>query len=133
MKMSRFVWIVASAALAVPSAAAPIPPQQAPRVIQVTMTNYRFTPDSLSFQRGVPVVLRIINSQGSHNFVAPELFAASSVAPADRAYIRRGAIEVLDDETVDIHFTPNVAGHYHIACTHFLHEMYGMVGEAIVA
>lgn len=132
--MSRLVWIAAAvAAMAFPSAAAPVPAQQAPRVIQVVLTNYRFTPDRLSLQRGVPIVLRIVNSQGSHNFVAPELFASSTVAPADRGYIRRGAIEVLDDETIDIHLTPNVAGRYHIACTHFLHEMYGMVGEATVS
>ena len=54
--------------------------------------------------------------------------AAATIAPADAALIRRGAVEVAGHQTVDIHLVVPAAGHYELRCTHPLHSSFGMHG-----
>jgi len=106
---------------------------QEAQTVGVAMSNFAFTPSSFSFKSGVPAVLRFTNSTGhGHNFHAPELFAAGTVAPQDRAKIQDGSVEVKGGQTVDVHFTPQKPGTYPFVCTHFLHESFGMKGTARV-
>jgi uncharacterized cupredoxin-like copper-binding protein len=110
--------------LAVPAAA-----QTSPRVVEVQLASFSFTPATLHLRGGEPIVLRLINGgRGGHNFSAPEFFAA---AQPSGATIRSGAIEVPSNQTVEVRLLPQ-RGSYGLRCTHTLHTAFGMRGQIIV-
>jgi uncharacterized cupredoxin-like copper-binding protein len=101
--------------------------------IQIVLSNFSFTPNNLRLQRNTSYVLHLMNSaSGGHAFSAPELFAAVMIAPEDRGKIMGGKIEIAAGQSVDIAITPITAGTYPVVCTHFLHQSFGMRGEAVV-
>lgn len=101
--------------------------------VAITLTSFAFTPEVVTLEHGRRYVLHIDNqSGGGHNFAAPEFFAAAVVAPADRAKISRGRVEVGGHDRVDIHLTAPAAGTYALRCTHFLHTGFGMSGSIVV-
>lgn len=112
-----------------PSIAAP---QAAAPVVEVRLSSYAFTPDTVRLRVGQEQVLRLIGARGSHNFSAPALFAASRIDARSAGRVRHGTVEVREGDTIDIHLTPLTAGTYPVRCTHLLHTAYGMKGEAIV-
>ena len=117
--------------LAAPAAAAQTDWGHA-QAVDVRLSSFDFNPDSIRLRAGQPVVLRLVNaSGGGHNFSAPQFFATSQVEGADRANIRRGAVEVPGRETREIHLVPQ-RGRYRLRCTHAFHTTFGMSGEIIV-
>ncbi|MEQ1687938.1 MAG: cupredoxin domain-containing protein [Sphingopyxis sp.] len=101
--------------------------------VTITLTSFAFTPEVTTLEHGQRYVLHLTNtSGGGHNFAAPEFFAAATIAPADRAKINRGRVEVEGHESVNIHFTAPAAGNYALHCTHFLHTSFGMRGSIVV-
>jgi uncharacterized cupredoxin-like copper-binding protein len=101
--------------------------------IQIVLSNFKFTPNMLRFQRGTSYTLHLMNSaSGGHSFSAPEFFAAVIVAPEDRGKIMGGKVEIPAGQTVDIAVTPMTPGTYAITCTHFLHAGFGMRGQAVI-
>lgn len=102
-----------------------------PTVVEVRLKNFAFTPSTLHLRPGVPVVLRLVDTSGSHSFSAPELFAASTLDPATVALIRDGKVEV-PEGGVELHLTPNTPGEYAFHCTHLMHSAFGMKGTIIV-
>lgn len=116
--------------------AAPAPAQDGKAVqrIDVVLANFKFTPATIRLEHGRRYVLHLANSaNGGHNFAAKAFFAAADVAPADRARIVDGKIELAGGASVDIRFTAPRAGSYDIRCTHFLHTGFGMKGRFVVA
>ncbi|MGH7026195.1 cupredoxin domain-containing protein [Brevundimonas sp.] len=105
--------------------------QASPSVIEIQLKNYEFVPSTLRLQRGVPVVLRLVETAGSHSFSAPELFAASTLDPTTAAMIRDGKVEV-GEGGLELRLTPNTPGTYAFRCTHFMHSAFGMKGTAVV-
>ncbi|HEX4369940.1 MAG TPA: cupredoxin domain-containing protein [Rhizomicrobium sp.] len=101
--------------------------------INISLTNYAFTPSMINLKGGTTYRMHFTNdgSKG-HNFNAPEFFAGSQVARADADKIDEGSVELDSGEAVDITVTPNRAGTYSVDCTHFLHSMLGMHGKIIV-
>jgi uncharacterized cupredoxin-like copper-binding protein len=107
--------------LAIPAAAQ----DQAARV-EITLSNFDFTPSTIRLRAGQPVVLHLVNSaHGGHNFAAPEFFAAASGVSGP---VTDGKVEVHGNQSVDVHVTP-ARGHYHLRCTHTMHTAFGMSGE----
>lgn len=103
------------------------------QTIQIQMSNYDFAPSTLQLHANTAYRLRLTNaSHSGHSFDAPQLFAASSIEPADQAKVVDGDIEVGGGTTVEVNFTPTRAGSYKFRCSHFLHSAFGMKGEAIV-
>jgi plastocyanin len=101
--------------------------------IDITMSNFAYAPSRIDMPAGSEVQLHLINTSSSgHDFSAPELFAAGTIAPEDRAKVSDGGIEVEGGETIDVRFTPTKPGTYEIRCTHFLHTSFGMKGTAVV-
>lgn len=101
--------------------------------IQITLSNFNFAPNMLRLQRNMPYAIHLMNSaSGGHSFSAPGFFAAVAVAPEDRAKIVNGKIDIPAGQTVDVTVTPMTAGSYPIVCTHFLHQTFGMKGEAVI-
>lgn len=130
--MFRTGLTIAAAFAVLTCGAAFTPPQQAnPTVIEVQLRNFEFIPSTLRLQRGVPVVLRLVETAGSHSFAAPELFAASTLDPATAQMIRNGKVEV-GEGGVELRFTPNTPGTYAFHCSHFMHTSFGMKGTAVV-
>lgn len=103
------------------------------QTVNVELSNFKFTPDALSFAHGVPYRLHLTNSSsGGHDFAAKELFAASTVDPEDAAKLKNGAIGLKSGQSADIRLIANKAGSYPFRCTHFMHSTFGMTGTATV-
>lgn len=127
--MNRFL---ASAALAATLAFA-FPAQAHIQLIEISMSNFAYAPNTLDLLAGSDYELHFVNtSSKGHDFAAPELFAAGTVAPEDRAKIVDGSVEVEGGATVDIRFTATKKGTYKFRCTHFLHTSFGMTGTAVI-
>ena len=104
-----------------------------PQVLTVEMSNFKFTPATLTLMHGRPYVLHFVNSaSGGHDFVAKEFFAASTIAPEDRAKVKNGEVELSGGESADIHLVANTAGTYKSHCSHFMHSSFGMTGTVVV-
>ena len=114
--------------------AASAAPAQNPAVVEVHLSNFKFTPQAIVLDHGQSYVLKIIDeSSGGHNFTAKSFFAAANVTPRDRALIgAKGNVEVSGGEAREIHFVAPAAGSYDVKCTHFLHESFGMKGSITV-
>jgi uncharacterized cupredoxin-like copper-binding protein len=131
--MTVFRSAFVSAAFAALFIAGPVFAQGAPQEIDVALTNFAFTPDTLSLHANTAYRLHLVNSGTSgHNFSAPEFFAASTIATSDAAKVKDGAIEVSKGQTVDVTLTPTKPGSYDLKCTHFMHTTFGMKGEVTV-
>lgn len=108
-------------------------PAQAPETIAVTLSNFRYTPETIALRQGQPYVLRFTNAaKGGHDFVARDFFAAAAIATEDRAKIDKGGVEVPRGATVELRLTAPAAGRYKVHCSHFMHSTFGMQGEIIV-
>lgn len=111
------------AAFAMPASA-----QTAPRVVEVDLASFSFTPSTIQLDAGEPIVLKLVNAgRGGHNFSAPEFFAAARLAPGQSA-IANGTVEVPSRQTIEVRLTP-ARGRYGLRCTHSLHTAFGMRGE----
>ena len=101
--------------------------------INITLTNYAFTPSALNLTTGTIYRLHFVNNgTKDHNFSAPEFFAASEVAPEDQAKVEKGLVALESGQSADITLTPGRAGAFEFECTHFMHKMMGMHGAIIV-
>jgi uncharacterized cupredoxin-like copper-binding protein len=101
--------------------------------VDVELSNFKFTPATFSFARGVPYRLHLTNSaSGGHDFAARELFAASTIDPEDAARIKEGEIGLKSGQSADVRLIVNKAGSYPIRCTHFMHSSFGMTATATV-
>ena len=103
----------------------------AERRVDVALSNFKFTPGTIALVHGQPYVLHL-SSSGGHSFAAKAFFAAATMAPADRARLKDGRIELGSGASVDIHFVAPRPGTYPIKCTHFLHASFGMTGKFVV-
>lgn len=131
--MKRSLCAIAGVLLAVGSHAHAADAPPAHQDVQIVLSNFSFAPNMVHLQRNISTTIHLMNSaSGGHAFSAPELFAAATVAPEDRSKIMGGRIEVPAGQTVDITLTPTNAGTYPIVCTHFLHQSFGMRGQAVI-
>jgi plastocyanin len=128
-----------AALFAASAAAQPAPAPVAPvdwstaKVVEVDMTNFAFTPSSLSLQQGVPYRLRLVNkTSGGHDFTAKDFFEAATVDPASQALVKNGKVSLKGEESVDIDVVPARVGHFDVVCSHLMHATMGMRGEIVV-
>ncbi|MBA3678266.1 MAG: copper-binding protein [Sphingosinicella sp.] len=96
------------------------------------LANFKCTPKAIRLQAGRPAVLRLVNTAGgSHDFTAPEFFAAAHIKADHRGFIRNGSVEIPSGQAREIALLPK-AGRYKVKCTHTMHKMLGMSGEILV-
>ena len=115
------------------AAAAPAATAQTPTVFNVQLSNFKFSPRQIVLDHGHAYVLRLANvAGGGHDFTAPEFFAASAVAPADRRLVAEGEVEVPPGQVREIHLTAPAAGRYKLKCSHSMHKFFGMSGKIVV-
>jgi len=106
---------------------------QTSQALSVEMSNFKFSPATLMLAHGHSYVLHFVNNaSGGHDFVAKEFFASSTIAPEDRAKVRKGEIELSGGESVDVHLVANTPGTYKSHCSHFMHSSFGMTGQIVV-
>ena len=120
--MSRRIAAVAlSCALSLAIPGAGVAQGANPQVINVELSSFAFSPSTLTFQHGRSYRLHLVNtSGGGHDFTAPEFFAASQIAPADRARIAGGKVRLTGKQSVDVTLRPKGPG-IRAAFSHFLH------------
>ena len=103
------------------------------QVVSVVLSSFKFSPDSLTLQHGRTYRLHLANtSGGGHDFTAPEFFASSQIAPADRAKVVDGKVKLSGGQSLDIDLTPEKPGTYPLHCSHFMHSGMGMKGRITV-
>ena len=101
--------------------------------LTIELSSFKFTPNSETLQRGTAYRIHFVNaSSGGHDFVAKEFFAASMVAPEDRAKITNGGVDVDGNGSVDVRLIPNRTGSFKVHCSHFMHSTFGMTGTITV-
>jgi len=106
---------------------------QVPGLVEVHLSNFRFTPRVLVFDHGRPYVLRLVNrSGGGHDFTAPEFFARSGIATANRTLVQGGEVEVPPGQVREIRLTAPPPGRYKLKCGHTFHKFFGMAGTIVV-
>lgn len=126
--MSRLMLVT----LALLAPAAPATAQTGGR-IEIELSNFKFTPATITLHHGQPYVLHFVNkAKGGHDFEARTFFDAASVAPEDRAVIAKGKIALNGGQAIDVHLTAPGAGTYAVRCTHFMHSTFGMTGKIVV-
>lgn len=117
----------AVAALAPPTMA------QAPAVLNVQLSNFKFTPRDIVLDHGHTYVLRLRNTaDGGHDFTAREFFAAAIVAAEDRRLVSEGEVEVPPGQVRDVRLVAPAAGRYKLKCNHSMHKFFGMSGTIVV-
>lgn len=108
---------------------------QSATTVTVALTNFKFTPNTITLKSGTTYTLHLVNNGGSgHDFAAPEFFKASTIAPADKSKIDSddGDVDLDSGQSVDVTLTPNKPGTYKLECTHFMHATFGMTGQIVV-
>jgi plastocyanin len=106
---------------------------QTDNLINISLTNYAFTPKAITLKAGTTYHLHFINNGSKdHSFSAPDFFAASQIAPEDQAKVKKGLVEMESGQSVDVAVTPSRAGTFGVECTHFMHAMMGMHGSITV-
>lgn len=114
-------------------ALAPPATAQAPAVVNVQLSNFKFTPREIVLDHGRSYVFRLRNaSDGGHDFTARDFFAAANVAAEDRRLVSEGEVEVPPGQVRDIRLVAPAAGRYKLKCTHSMHKFFGMSGTIIV-
>jgi plastocyanin len=133
MRLRSLALAAALVAFALPAAAQTAPDWSAAQTLTVSMSNYAFAPAALTLKANQPYKLVFTSTvMKDHDFAAPELFAAGTVAPEDMGKVSKGVVEVDDGGTVAVHFMPTKPGTYNFTCDHFMHTMLGMKGTAVV-
>ena len=102
--------------------------------VHISLTSYAFTPATITLKAGTTYRLHLTNDSGkTHDFTAAGFFAASTIAPEDKAKLEDDSeVEVDAGTSADITLTPNRAGTYPLTCSHFLHTTFGMKGTIVV-
>ena len=99
------------------------------RAVEVRLSSFDFSPETIRLRAGEPVRLHLVNTgSGGHNFSAPQFFAAAREVSGP---VERGTVEVGSRRAIDVRLIP-ARGSYRLRCTHTLHSTFGMRGEIIV-
>ena len=101
--------------------------------VEIDLDEFQFQPDSLSFEVGRPYRVTFRNTgAGGHNFTSSELFSAVLLRPdaPGTAAAGKGQIELAPGASSTVELVPVTPGRYPFHCTHGMHELFGMSGEA---
>jgi uncharacterized cupredoxin-like copper-binding protein len=97
----------------------------------VTMIDYKFVPDHLTFQQGVHYQLHLENhGKETHEFTAPVFFASAKIDNPGVLNRDRTEIVMQPGDVKDVFLTPGKPGTYDLRCAD--HDWNGMVGGITV-
>lgn len=104
---------------------------QQPIMLNVVMIDYKFQPDHLTLQHGVPYRLHLENhGKETHEFTAPTFFAASKIDNPDVLNRERTEIVMQPGDVKELLVTPGPPGNYDLRCAD--HDWNGMTGGIAV-
>lgn len=123
-------WLIGLPLLAaMPAVAAEKAPSA--RTVTVIATEYRFSPNRLTFERGIAYRLHLENrGKDTHEFTARSFFASVKLGNPDVLNADRTEIVIQPGETKDLRFVATKAGRYKFLCAD--HDWAGMTGEITV-
>jgi uncharacterized cupredoxin-like copper-binding protein len=99
--------------------------------VSVTMIDYSFVPDRLTFKHGVPYRLHLENhGKETHEFTAPTFFATAMIDNPSVLDRDRTEVVMQPGDVKDVFLTPEKPGTYDLRCAD--HDWYGMVGGITV-
>lgn len=102
-----------------------------PVTVNVTMVDYRFEPDHLTFEHGVHYRLHLENhGKETHEFTAPIFFATAQIDNPDVLNREHTEVVMQPGDVKDVFLTPGKAGVYDLRCAD--HDWDGMVGGITV-
>jgi uncharacterized cupredoxin-like copper-binding protein len=103
----------------------------APVEVDVTMVDYRFVPDHLSFHHGVHYRLHLVNKgKQTHELTAPLFFASAKIDNPDVLNREHTEIVMQPGDAKDLLLTPGPPGTYDLRCSD--HDWDGMIGGITV-
>ena len=115
--------------LAAPAAVAADQPQAQP--VTVIATEYQFSPNKLTFKRGVAYRLHVENhGKETHEFAAPAFFKAVELGDAAALNADKTEIVIHPGETKELDFIARKPGRYSLRCSD--HDWAGMTGQISV-
>ena len=125
---------IALATAAVSAGGAQTPDWSDAQTVTVQLSNFKFAPSAVALRQGTPYRLHLVNvASGAHDFSAKQFFAASEIAPEDRAKVTDGSVDLDGGASADIRLVPMQPGSYRLHCSHFMHTMFGMKGTITVS
>ena len=99
--------------------------------LNVTMIDYKFVPDHLTFMHGVHYRLHLENhGKETHEFTAPVFFAAAKIDNPGVLNRERTEVVMQPGDVKDVFLTPGKPGTYDLRCAD--HDWNGMVGGITV-
>jgi uncharacterized cupredoxin-like copper-binding protein len=101
------------------------------QTVTVVTSEYRFTPNQLTFRRGVPYRLHLKNhGKEMHEFTAPDFIKSVRVRNPKVLNADRTEVGMQPGAAKDFYFVPKAAGHYPLICGD--HDWAGMTGGITV-
>ncbi len=102
-----------------------------PVTMNVTMIDYKFVPDHLTFRHGVAYRLHLENhGKETHELTAPTFFATAKIDNPDVLNRERSEVVMQPGDVKDVFLTPRKPGTYDLRCAD--HDWNGMVGGITV-
>jgi uncharacterized cupredoxin-like copper-binding protein len=103
----------------------------APRDVRVVLSDYRFTPDHLVFERGVLYRL-ILENRGKelHEFTAAAFLHAVTLKTPEILASGGNEVVLQPGEHKTIEFSSSASGRYALSCAD--HDWAGMIGEIVI-
>ena len=103
------------------------------KTVEIDLDEFHFAPDSLTFEAGSPYRVMFRNTgTGAHNFTSSDFFSAVLLRPdtPGTSAALSGQIELAPGASSAVELVPVAPGLYSFRCTHGMHELFGMSGEA---
>jgi len=110
----------------------------AAEAVTVTLDEFSFTPDALTFRGGRTYALTLVNAGGSaHTFTAPEFFRAVAMRPPGPGQGAHGeapleSVALGEGESRTLEFVAVTPGTYALKCERPLHSTFGMTGTIVI-
>jgi uncharacterized cupredoxin-like copper-binding protein len=102
-----------------------------PTRIDVTLSDYKFVPNHLTFQQGVHYRLHLENhGTETHEFTAPVFLASATIDNPNVLNHERTEVVLQPGEAKDVFLTPGKPGTYDLRCAD--HDWNGMIGGITV-
>jgi uncharacterized cupredoxin-like copper-binding protein len=129
--MKLMVRIIAAFGLVMTLGVCPGTAAPDPVAMNVTMIDYKFVPDHLTFQHDVYYRLHLENhGKETHEFTAPIFFAAAKIDNPQVLNHEHSEVVVQPGESKDVLLTPGKPGTYDLRCSD--HDWNGMTGGITV-
>jgi uncharacterized cupredoxin-like copper-binding protein len=117
--------------LAAPIAGAHATDWKKAKEVAVITTESKFTPNKLTFRRGIPYRLHVENrGKELHEFNAADFFKSAKINNPTVLNADKTEIVVRPGEKKDLYFITKQAGHFKLVCPD--HDWAGMTGEITV-